>query len=305
MARRGGLSLVEVLVTIGIIGLVAALVLPAVQAAREASRRSTCAASMRQIGIAIQLYAETYHSFPYGLADHGFSFHSSILNGLEESAIASRIDDSRGPYDPVNVAAASMIIPRLRCPSDWPQIPSATNYAANFGTGLLLHGFDGAFRPMHGLGYDGDPRGVFTITSASFTDGLSHTAAVSELLIGNGDRMAGRAEFYPPRGANIATFLGACASLRAPLPAAYRIRGRLWTYGDISMTGYNHMLTPNNNSCVYGGDVQAGAYSAISLHPEGVNLLHADGHVSFIVEHIAMGAWSALGSRNGGDGGAE
>jgi prepilin-type processing-associated H-X9-DG protein len=73
-------------------------------------------------------------------------------------------------------------------------------------------------------------------------------------------------------------------------------RGRPWIYGDASITFYNHVLPPNSPSCFNGSAVQHGAYSAASLHADGVNVLFGDGHVSFVEETVALAVWRDFGS---------
>src|SRR5262245_1202766 len=131
-AQRG-FTLVELLVVIAIIGILVALLLPAVQAAREAARRSQCMNNLKQIGIALQNFHDSNKTLPPGVAlGEGAMWSGFILAQLEESALANsvKIDyvNSR-PYahdqpsygtlaDPYrNVAACETLIPVFRCPS--------------------------------------------------------------------------------------------------------------------------------------------------------------------------------------------
>lgn len=130
---RRGFTLVELLVVIAIIGILVALLLPAVQAAREAARRSQCANNLKQIGIALQTYHSAHKTLPIGIAQGEGAFWSGfILAELEESALADALTidnvNSR-PYahdqpsysaivDPYrNVLACETLIPTFRCPS--------------------------------------------------------------------------------------------------------------------------------------------------------------------------------------------
>ncbi len=133
-ATNSAFTLVELLVVIAIIGILVALLLPAIQAAREAARRSQCANNLKQIGIALQTYHSAHKTFPIGVAlGEGAMWSGFILAELEETALADllTIDNvSSRPYahpqpayasplaDPYkNVTACETLIPVFRCPS--------------------------------------------------------------------------------------------------------------------------------------------------------------------------------------------
>ena len=72
-------------------------------------------------------------------------------------------------------------------------------------------------------------------------------------------------------------------------------------YGDLIATLYNHVLTPDHNSCLNNTLIQEGAWTASSKHPGGVNVMFADGHVSAVGRSVDVKIWRALGSRNQGE----
>ncbi len=128
-----GFTLVELLVVIAIIGILVALLLPAIQAAREAARRSQCMNNLKQIGIALQNYHSAHKTFPMGVAlGEGAMWSGFILPYMEEAALADAVTidfkNSR-PYahdlpsygtlaDPYrNITACETLIPSFRCPS--------------------------------------------------------------------------------------------------------------------------------------------------------------------------------------------
>lgn len=126
---RRGFTLVELLVVIAIIGVLVALLLPAVQAAREAARRSSCSNNLKQFGIAIHNYEDTYKVMPPGgnnwSATPGTSWHVSILPFTEQTALYGQLPLTVTPL--VNIPTYRMsdgklvrahIIPYARCPSD-------------------------------------------------------------------------------------------------------------------------------------------------------------------------------------------
>jgi prepilin-type N-terminal cleavage/methylation domain-containing protein len=94
LSRRAatGFTLVELLVVIAIIGVMVGLLLPAVQAAREAARRLQCSNHLKQLGLALHNYESTYKMFPAGRTSLGLSVHAALLPFLEQSNAAETID---------------------------------------------------------------------------------------------------------------------------------------------------------------------------------------------------------------------
>lgn len=128
---RRGFTLVELLVVIAIIGILIALLLPAVQAAREAARRSQCQNNMKQIALGLQGYHSTYNTLPHGASyqldlttainpgtDRSGTWASSILPYMEEEALHEKFDFSLHMSEPANAAALAVIVPTFTCPSD-------------------------------------------------------------------------------------------------------------------------------------------------------------------------------------------
>jgi prepilin-type N-terminal cleavage/methylation domain-containing protein len=120
-AGRRAFTLVELLVVIAIIGLLVALLLPAVQAAREASRRSQCHNQLKQIGVALHNYADTYKALPYG-SDYGFgqkhTWAAMLLPFIERQAHYDLFDFNVAMVHANNTRAVTTAVPTYICPSD-------------------------------------------------------------------------------------------------------------------------------------------------------------------------------------------
>ena len=126
--RRTAFTLVELLVVIAIIGVLVALLLPAVQAAREAARRCSCLNNMTQLGLALHSYEFHFESFPPGVINpdgpirneavgQHVSWTIQALPYLEQNALWHAFDQAAGAYAPVNAPVRSTVVSVLLCPS--------------------------------------------------------------------------------------------------------------------------------------------------------------------------------------------
>ena len=183
-ARRRAFTLVELLVVIAIIGVLVSLLLPAVQAAREAARRTQCGNNVKQLGLAIHAYHSAHDRFPPGCtlsehADHtGDSWHVFSLPFLEHDALADRILVRRERIAPA--------VPVFFCPSDdvtaGPTTSlHVTNYVGSAGAGRRADRVIDLEDQFCGDVYTD---GVFypssTVSAKRITDGMTHTLAIGE-----------------------------------------------------------------------------------------------------------------------------
>lgn len=295
--RRPGFTLVELLVVIAIIGILVALLLPAVQQARATARRLQCTNNLKQIGLALHNYHGVHRKFPFGQGGTGnrYSALSQLLPFVEQTPLYDRIDFSRVVNDPVNDEARLTEIPGFRCPSDMsgnpqPQAGGAVNYYGNKGSSILWQAPDqnGMFFVQRCIGFQ------------DITDGTSHTAAFSERLLTDGnngvsspasDVFLGVGNPNTQDEAVQMCYAVDVTNLAFQFPV---FMGAPWMNGQHN---YLHVDVPNHRSC--GFYPTKATMPPSSRHPGGVNVVFGDGGVRFVAETIDVRIWRALGTRDG------
>lgn len=305
--RSRGFTLIEILVVIGIIALLIALILPAVQASREAARRVQCANNLKQIGIALNAYDTTVGSLPSGLNGSRFSIHAMILPYLDQVSVYNSINMAQDASEVLaapNRTVARTALSCFLCPSDAAPVGGAsgwTNYAGCHGYCYQRYGDNGLFvsPPARAMSLGKVP------------DGTAQTAAFSEWLLGFGGvadpvRDRRRVIFDTDdlhRPGQFDQFVQACHNIDPLTAYIHRAdsKGRDWLSGQLRDSLYNHNLPINDNTCTSGGYVQEGAWTAASQHPGVANVLFADGHVRALKESISLTVWQALSTCNGGE----
>ena len=321
--KHSGFTLVELLVVIAIIGVLVALLLPAVQAAREAARRMQCANNMRQYSLALQNHHGAQNHFPaYFLAydedawprkvlvsNKGeykpgapylthHSWIAQLLPYMEQQPLFDLIDFDEPANDPDpdsgNYQAISQSPAFTRCPSDDAlEGPDPTgrfkpcNYAACYGNTGCTFG-DSCQQEgdgASGVMYIGSETGIRNVT-----DGTSSTVGVSELLVGR--------PWVRAVGEPFATLAGTGNPIDQNTTWGGRGVSWLWSYrnSDSGFTTFmppNDPLTSNHEPYVWS---MYGYYAARSNHPGGINASMLDGSVRYFSDSIDIVAWRNMGS---------
>ena len=291
MPRRRGFTLIELLAVIAVIGVLVGLLLPAVQAAREAARRSQCVNNLKQMGIALHSYEGTRQAFPPGYISAytpkgddtgtGWGWASMILPELEQGPAFASVNFGLNIEVPANLTARLATFTAFLCPSDTVRPRWTASAIAPAGAPICelapsnYVGVYGTTEP----GVDGD--GVFMrngrVGLRDITDGTSSTLLV-------GERSHNLAE---------ATWVGSVSgAVLIPPP------GGVGAFDPEHPSGMVLGHTGEGNGP---GDVGSDPNQFFSRHASGANFLFADGHVTFLKSTINYKIYKSLATRAGGE----
>ena len=277
---RSAFTIVEVLVSLTVIGLLMSLIVPAVQSARGSARLADCRNRLKQVGLAI-------HTVQDSKQHVSCDIHVLYHYGLGVPG-----------YDPSSIAVGRSGTSLLQCPAD-PNTMIGRDSSYEMSNGTQYGTGNGYLSHLSTPGVE-DFRRI-----SDFTDGLSQTSAFSERAIVNeADQLNPQDDpkkfpaWISMRMTTPGTepqFIDLCRSpgnSLAPLrlPHLYR-------------DGYTHMFTPNTTGCWNNAPVNDSSIKAYtpanSFHTGGVNVLFVDGHVSFVSDSVDAAVWQAVGTING------
>ena len=340
-SRSHGFTLIELLVVIAIISVLIALLLPAVQQAREAARKTSCSNHLKQLGLALQNYLDVATTFPpavvigdrgAGPEFGGWSVHGRLLPFLDQSAGYNAINFSFRYDQSPNTTVTATKFELFTCPSEPNDQQSShsfglagvTNYGWNMGDWYVWGGLNG--NPI-GIVHAARSRGPFSVNSTvrpgDFLDGLSNTLVAAEVkayqryfrdCTGLSTRFTpaaipGPAEDPYTVAPEYVSGVG-CSSLKGSGHTE-------WMDGHVHQTGMTTAWTPNKYTPEkttgeeYDTDLTGireknfgptfSAVTSRSYHPGGVFVLFGDGSVRFVAETLDAETWRAIGTMAGGE----
>lgn len=318
--RTGGFTLVELLVVIAIIGILVALLLPAVQAAREAARRSQCTNNLKQIGIALHNYHDTYKTFPLGSFNlretwpsNGTNWRALILPYIEQGSVYDRLSFTATSHFMAGGAAGAdalkdnevlrgLIVNVYVCPSSSIKpLSEGHNNPAGVAQNIHYVGIQGSARPVPGISSTrgtADCRHGWSSSNgmlcanecfsiADCMDGTSNTLIVAE--------QSGRVNASPScdnyrgnvayqNGNRTSNYYGGWYGSRHPRPvntANPAACADLWQTGTTCVR-----FAPNSDFCQNGATESMYRNNTVinSEHPGGINVVLTDGSVQFMSE---------------------
>jgi prepilin-type N-terminal cleavage/methylation domain-containing protein/prepilin-type processing-associated H-X9-DG protein len=284
--RYKAFTLVELLVVIAIIGMLVALLLPAVQASREMARRTHCANNLTQLILAVQNYESAHRVYPSGTTDknrpivnepqgYHHNWITQLLPYLEEKNTYNHVDFTAGVYDPKNKPVRKVHVAAFLCPSN----PFTTSDS------IALSSYAGSHHDVEAP-IDIDNHGVFFLNSAiryeDISDGTAHTIFIGEMM-------------QPPETTkNLGWMSGTRWTLRntgALLNAEFSVQAAPPSETESGQAEEEGEAAPE-------GALPVGGFG--SYHPGVVNFAFGDGHVQTIADSLPLNMLQQYGHRSDG-----
>jgi prepilin-type N-terminal cleavage/methylation domain-containing protein len=284
-----GFTLVELLVVIAIIGILIALLLPAVQAAREAARRSQCSNNLKQLALAVHNYHDTFKSFPPGGITPGpccgtqsfTNWAIAVLPFMEQGPLYDRYDQNVVNEHANNQYVREQEIDTHKCPSD--EFANKLEHPGS-GPGSGLDYRHGSYRCMAGSHWNAR---TSSVDNSGWWDDSNHT--IAQELKGVFPCVGLRNIKNPPKMADVRDGTSNTLMIGEQVARRTTRRGTFWAYTYTSynssdaypdsrtLLGYDRCTPSGSNQCKRGWG---------SFHPGGLQFAVADGSVQFVPETI-------------------
>lgn len=298
---RSGFTLVELLVSIAIIGVLVAILLPAIQAARESARRMSCSNNLKQVGLAVHNYESAQgHLPPPKLGDESATLQGSVfvllLPYLEQSGPWNQYHVEKAVTDPLNLSITENSLPVYLCPSMWlPREVPSRSCGEQLGPG--------SYMISAGTHYAGSPVAKLNGAFASLVANKAYTLGMQHITDGTSNTFLVGEANYGLRG------LGWSAC-----PGTEKWGDQTWahgywahSWGHIAMGEYEMLLQLTGKE--YKAYNKSGEVPSVqgplrvyrSDHPGGAQFVFLDGSVRFVPEEVDYPVLAALVTREGGE----